>query len=883
MNLHHQPAPHGARKPLLYLLGALIPLLMAAPAHAGLKDAAEKGWACLKANGKAIKHAATNGASVLEFIATKPVCVGQLVTPPPAIPQIAMGITVGIATQQKLNTYDSCSKGIYGFVANPILGEVKAALNKAPNLPSPLDSLKGGLVNLTAENAVDLLTSIPGTEIVTGGIDCGCGLVDAGLRPEVVKEIYEDTVAVAKQCTGFLEELGPLGKGIVVVGGAVVTGYVDVIKDPQHMPVGTYYQRFWEPYVESVALGLSATPPRDVWTATVKPIYDNCVQYFDSHNQYQSTAVLTCDGMRDGTRDFVGGGFTRAVYNRTWDLLTPNAAEYYGRYLVKQQTDLARAAGLNDVVIQAMAKRLFRDFGLDARGNAKRNDRGDVAWAAGSLGEKTRNAKSTQFSGGDPKRRASELPNRDTVLDALIAKVYNNSATVKTVIGWQNAYPAIMAAKCTMPPRVRIPGVSNAAPSGIPTTTLTCADQTLPTATRQAASIACNNLAAGLKNELNLVCPSSADLSKQELTIGGATYNGRVILVRGLLRYNDDGVLQYADPASGIQNFTATFGIVPMRADWVNGVMGPQKGSQKTMHFLVQITPPAGFKSSTPGKLIVNGTQANFDSDNFNVVASNEPPLPMMDGVTLAAPPPRADMLCHTAECKEELIRMAATCKQQFADFAKNPANQSGDTHTLSPAKSKEQAAILSACDEKMKAIARASVAAGNTQPVGIGVGGRVPGTRITPGGSTPVVAPPVITSPVPTVPMVPMVPMVPAVVAPPVAAPVIAAPIVVAPVAPPVIRQSIPAIRPPLVVAPPATGQLRPGGMGNSQLGGSMGSSNLGGGLGGGTGLTRPVPPGCTAQVNSPGSYVCNDATAVARCEQASRGQATCTLRPGR
>ncbi|MBC7621307.1 MAG: hypothetical protein H7293_20385, partial [Candidatus Saccharibacteria bacterium] len=241
MNLLYRSVPHRACKPIRFLLGAVIPLLLVAPVHASIIGAAEKAYKCLEANGEALVDGATKGVKVLEFIATKPLCVGQLVTPPPAIPQIAMGITVVIATQQSLKSFGSCTDRIFGFVAKPILGAVKSALDKAPSLPPPLDTLKNGLVNLGEDNAVDLLSSVPGTEVVTGGIDCGCALVDAGLKPETVVQMYNSTKKVVQQCSAVLDELGPLGKGIVAVGGAVATGYIDVIKDSQHMPVGNYY------------------------------------------------------------------------------------------------------------------------------------------------------------------------------------------------------------------------------------------------------------------------------------------------------------------------------------------------------------------------------------------------------------------------------------------------------------------------------------------------------------------------------------------------------------------------------------------------------------------------------------------------------------------
>lgn len=278
---------------------AFAALLLASSAQAGPQAAAEAAWGCIKANGKAVAQGAQTGVRVLTFIATKPLCVAQLVTPPPAVPQVAMGITVGVATQQKLTSYDQCSDRIYGVVAHPVLGAVKSALDQAPQVPPPLDHLKDGLADLAADNAVELLASIPGAEVVTGGIDCGCALVDAGLQPDTVVQMVATTKQVAQQCTDVLEALGPVGQGIVAVGGAVSTGWRDTVKNPQHMPYQQYYDRFWAPQVEGLAQKLIQPGSQD-WTPTVKPVWDRCVDYFDSHDQYKSTARVTCDDMRDG-------------------------------------------------------------------------------------------------------------------------------------------------------------------------------------------------------------------------------------------------------------------------------------------------------------------------------------------------------------------------------------------------------------------------------------------------------------------------------------------------------------------------------------------------------------------------------------------------------
>lgn len=463
-----------------------------------------KAYQCIAASGEAIVEGAEIGAKVLEFIATKPQCVAQLVTPPPAIPQIAMGITVVFSAQQGLRSYDQCSTKIYGFVAKPALDAVKSALDGIGSVPPPLNSLKSGLANLAADNAVELLMSVPGAEVVTGGIDCGCGLVEAGLKPETIRKVYASLSKVSKKCGEFIKELGPIGQGIVAVTGAISDGWNDTINDPQHMPVNQYFDMHWKPYIEPMSQQLAQPYKGDVWTATVKPVWDRCVNYFDSHNQYRSTAILTCDGMRDGTRDFVGnGGFTYMVYERTWDLATPAVVEYYGRYLANQQVDLSKAAGLNESIRAALVTRIYRDFGLDARGNANRNNMGDVAWREGSFGARTIKSKQRLTGFNSLAHQAS----RDQIMSALIAKTYNKSPTVEVIKTWQAAYPAILAAKCvstSLPPRIRVPG--SAAKPEIRTTTMTCAEKGVTDAQQQEGLAACDKISGTIKDEINLVC-----------------------------------------------------------------------------------------------------------------------------------------------------------------------------------------------------------------------------------------------------------------------------------------------------------------------------------------------------------------------------------------
>jgi hypothetical protein len=67
-----------------------------------------------------------------------------------------------------------------------------------------------------------------------------------------------------------------------------------VFGDDSHMPYNTYYGLKWQPWYQlAVDRRLQGT------AMSTESIYDGCVKYFDSHNQYKSTAKKTCGDMRN--------------------------------------------------------------------------------------------------------------------------------------------------------------------------------------------------------------------------------------------------------------------------------------------------------------------------------------------------------------------------------------------------------------------------------------------------------------------------------------------------------------------------------------------------------------------------------------------------------
>lgn len=83
------------------------------------------------------------------------------------------------------------------------------------------------------------------------------------------------------------------------VGNAVVAGTDEVenlvFGNDSHMPYDRYFALYWQPWYHYSTAGL--------WQGqglgpAISSVQGNCVDYFDSHNQYRSTAKKTCSDMK---------------------------------------------------------------------------------------------------------------------------------------------------------------------------------------------------------------------------------------------------------------------------------------------------------------------------------------------------------------------------------------------------------------------------------------------------------------------------------------------------------------------------------------------------------------------------------------------------------
>lgn len=200
-------------------------------------------------------------------------------------------------------------KKIVSKVAEPAIAEILKALatGNPVQIVWKLVTLAGS-VDLVCE----LLPDFPGKDVPCGVL--GKALAEIG---------------------GAFAEAGKYGVKLVVAGADAIEDLI--FGSDAHMAYDTYYARYWLPWMH---LGASLCLTQDCKGLgnLNKSIWNRCVDYFDSHNQYRSTAQKTCDHMRDKRFDpgvkamaaaLRGGGEAHALQMRPWARIW--AVEFYGK------------------------------------------------------------------------------------------------------------------------------------------------------------------------------------------------------------------------------------------------------------------------------------------------------------------------------------------------------------------------------------------------------------------------------------------------------------------------------------------------------------------------------------------------------------------------
>lgn len=142
------------------------------------------------------------------------------------------------------------------------------------------------------------------------------GNVDVGTLFELVALLANLDLAckqIPDELPGVSATCSVLGKIIAEIGGAFVdaakygaklaVASADALEnllfgDDSHISYDKYYGSYWLPWLHK-SVNLCITQNCSGTGQINENIWNSCVDYFDSHNQYRSTAKKTCDDMRD--------------------------------------------------------------------------------------------------------------------------------------------------------------------------------------------------------------------------------------------------------------------------------------------------------------------------------------------------------------------------------------------------------------------------------------------------------------------------------------------------------------------------------------------------------------------------------------------------------
>ncbi|QJR09132.1 hypothetical protein DSM104443_00168 [Usitatibacter rugosus] len=270
----------------------LLALSLVALAATGARaDVFSDAYQCVKANAKLALVTAELGPGAVEFVVTKPQCVA-LVTSPAPVPATVMIGTLGLtATNVLPKKNPQCEGALYTTAAKP----VAKILDKAGLLPDSVNKLISG--NAADAAVGEAVQKIPGASIAFASFSCGCGLSNAGLNPDSVKEIYKATVAAGSKCSDVL--------GNVIEGGAkgiesAASAAGDVLSgQTKHVDPQVYYKAAFRPRLYRDYAAFKNQPQNlrpYIWNDEPVP---QCIHYFDKHTMSPDNASKTCHALAE--------------------------------------------------------------------------------------------------------------------------------------------------------------------------------------------------------------------------------------------------------------------------------------------------------------------------------------------------------------------------------------------------------------------------------------------------------------------------------------------------------------------------------------------------------------------------------------------------------
>ncbi len=166
----------------------------------------------------------------------------------------------------------------------PVQGPVKG----------PVCDIVGWVISTKAQQLDDAYQALKGPDwwaligvVGTGACQFIPGDGAAGAAKDVLCSALAEVLLAAQKAAE------QVAKGFVAGADALENA---IFGDDSHMPYNTYYALYWQPWYQyATALAFEG---QSIGPISSK-IWHPCVDYFDAHNQYRSTARKTCSDMRD--------------------------------------------------------------------------------------------------------------------------------------------------------------------------------------------------------------------------------------------------------------------------------------------------------------------------------------------------------------------------------------------------------------------------------------------------------------------------------------------------------------------------------------------------------------------------------------------------------
>ncbi|MES2885663.1 MAG: hypothetical protein V4709_12715 [Pseudomonadota bacterium] len=321
--------------------------MAASPRAEAYVPGVSEAWDCAQAVGKGLWVGTELGVKALGFVSGQPQCIAKFGD----IPSIAgMAAVVGIANAGVLPKHQpACEDLIYEVAASPIA----TGLAAIPILPTPL---KNQLYEIAKGNLKgETIKIIPGLEFATGALSCGCGLTDAGLTVDTVKQVMGVADDIGNQCGGPVwdgaKKIVGAAIGVLLNPGDAILDGVNALGDffsgeSKNMSTPAYFAIYFASDVSYYAGYLSEfrdytpkgsdyywpNPEKSTW-GSVAGKEAACVDYFKNHTLAEDHAIKLCADMVQGTQrtsdpTFVENGLLQRVQQRLFEYAVVEAVRY---------------------------------------------------------------------------------------------------------------------------------------------------------------------------------------------------------------------------------------------------------------------------------------------------------------------------------------------------------------------------------------------------------------------------------------------------------------------------------------------------------------------------------------------------------------------------